>query len=195
MPKKLSLANIQSLRKQALRHIDEDAFFASYTADRQMVLKLLNDALATEIVCVLRYRRHHFLTKDVQSKSIADEFLIHTNEEQWHADQLAERIAQLGGEPELVTNSVITTCCSEQQREDESEDESLVSMIQKDLLAERNSIDNYRDIIQSIGHQDFTTRRMLEGILTLEEEHADELAELLEDLPEDLKKETWGRSK
>lgn len=94
----------------------------------------------------------------------------------------------MGGKPEWVTNSVITTRCPEQQ----GEDESLVSMIQEDLLAERNSIDNYRDIIQFIGDQDFTTRRMLEGILTLEQEHADELTELLEGLPEELKKETWG---
>ncbi|MGZ8163361.1 MAG: ferritin-like domain-containing protein [Methylobacter sp.] len=187
MAKKLSLANIQSLRKQALRHMDEEAISARHTSDRQMVLTLLNDALAAEIICVLRYRRHYFLTKDVQLKSIPDEFLIHANEEQWHVDQLAERIAQLGGEPELVTHSVFITRCTEQV----GEDETLVKMIQEDLLAERKSINNYRGIIQSIGDQDFTTRRMLEGILALEEEHADELAELMESLLEELKKETW----
>jgi bacterioferritin len=188
MAKKLSPANIQSLRKQALRHMDEEAISAKHSSDRQRVLTLLNDALAAEIVCVSRYRRHYFLTKDVQIKSIADEFLIHANEEQWHVDQLAERIAQLGGEPEQVTHSVIITRCPEP----EGEDESLVKMIHEDLLAERKSIDNYRGIIHSIGDQDFTTRRMLEGILALEEEHADELEELLEGLSEELKNETWS---
>ncbi|CAA9892460.1 Bacterioferritin (Cytochrome b1) [Candidatus Methylobacter favarea] len=187
MSKKLSLANIHSLRKQALHHIDEDALAFSYNADRQRVLKLLNDALAAQLLCVLRYRRHYSLSKDVQLKTIAEEFLVHANEEQWHADQLAERIAQLGGEPELATEAMIITECSAQAREDES----LVSMLQEDLLAERNSIANYRRLIHSVGERDYPTRRMLEGILVLEEEHADELEELLESLPEELKKDTW----
>ncbi|MDD5578531.1 MAG: ferritin-like domain-containing protein [Methylobacter sp.] len=186
MLKKLALANIQSLRKQALRHVDEDAFSIKCTVDRQRVLKLLNEVLAIEITGVLRYRRHYALTKDIQSKSIADEFLIHANEEQWHADQLAERIGQLGGEPELVT-SVITPYCQEQQ----DENASLEVMIQQDLRAQQTSIDRYRDLIEFIGDHDFITRRMLEGILILKEEHVDELAELLESLPEERRKEAW----
>lgn len=155
---------------------------AGYGADREMVLKLLNDALATEIVCVLRYRRHHFMAKGIQSKGIADEFLVHANEEQGHADQIAERIVQLGGEPDFAPESLVSRSHAEYVVGD-----SLIDMIKEDLVAERIAIDSYRGIIHYLGEQDPTTGRMLEGILAVEEQHADELADLLQGLPAELK--------
>ena len=176
------LTDIQTLRKQARQHIDEGAVTAGYAADREIVLKLLNDALATEIVCVLRYRRHHFMAKGIHAKGIADEFLVHANEEQGHADEIAERIVQLGGEPDFAPGGLATRSHAEYV-----EGDTLVDMIKEDLVAERIAIDSYRDIIQYIGDHDSTTRRMLEGILAVEEKHADELADLLEELPTEWK--------
>jgi len=178
MTKKPFLTDVQTLRKQARQHIEEGAVTAGYGADRETVLKLLNDALATEIVCVLRYRRHHFMAKGIQSKSIADEFLVHANEEQGHADQLAERIVQLGGEPDFAPNGLVSRSHSEYVTGD-----SLLDMIKENLVAERIAIDSYREMIQYLGEQDPTTGRMLEGILAVEEQHADELADLLQGLP------------
>ncbi len=176
------LTDVQTLRKQARQHIDEGAVTAGYTADREIVLGLLNDALATEMVCVLRYRRHHFMAKGIHAKGIADEFMVHANEEQGHADELAERIVQLGGEPDFSPTSLATRSHAEYVAGD-----TLVDMIKEDLVAERIAIDSYRDIIQYIGNYDSTTRRMLEGILAVEEKHADELADLLEELPAEWK--------
>lgn len=183
MAKKSFLTDVQTLRKQARQHIEEGAVTAGYGADREKVLKLLNDALATEIVCVLRYRRHHFMAKGIHSKSITDEFLVHANEEQGHADQIAERIVQLGGEPDFAPESLVSRSHSEYVAGD-----SLIDMIKEDLVAERIAIDSYRDMIQYLGEQDPTTRRMLEGILAVEEQHADELADLLQGFPAELKK-------
>ncbi len=174
-----SLTDVKTLRARARLHLAEGAVTAGYGADREIVLKLLNDALATEIVCVLRYRRHHFMAKGIQSKSIADEFLVHSNEEQSHADQIADRIVQLGGEPDFAPNGLVNRSHAEYV-----EGSSLVDMITENVVAERIAIDSYRDIIQYIGDRDPTTRRMLEGILAVEEQHADELADLLEGLPE-----------
>ena len=182
MTNKPFLTDIQTLRKQARQHIEEGAVTAGYTADRETVLKLLNDSLATEIVCVLRYRRHHFMAKGIHSKGIADEFLVHANEEQGHADQIAERIVQLGGEPNFSPEGLLSRSHSEYITGD-----SLLEMIKENLVAERIAIDSYRDIIQYLGEQDPTTRRMLEGILAVEEQHADELADLLQGLPAELK--------
>ncbi|HTE94036.1 MAG TPA: ferritin-like domain-containing protein [Bradyrhizobium sp.] len=151
---------------------------AGYDADRKTVLKLLNDALATEIVCVLRYRRHHFMAKGIDAKSVADEFLAHANEEQGHADQLAERIVQLGGEPDFSPDSLTSRSHAEYV-----EGDSLVGMIKENLVAERIAIESYRDVIQYLGAKDSTTRRMLEAILAMEEEHADDLSDLLDDSP------------
>jgi len=178
MDAKASITDVQTLRRQARQHIDKGAVTAGYTADRVTVLKLLNDALATEIVCMLRYRRHHFMAKGIQSKSVADEFLIHSNEEQGHADQIAERIVQLGGEPDLAPQGLANRSHAEYVAGD-----SLADMIKEDLVAERIAIDSYRDAIQYLGDQDPTTRRMLEAILAVEEQHADELADLLLGLP------------
>lgn len=176
------LTDVQTLRMQARQHIDEGAVTAGYTADRKTVLKLLNEALATEIVCVLRYRRHHFMARGINSKSIASEFLIHANEEQGHADLIAERIVQLGGEPDFSPDSLTSRSHAEYV-----EGNSLMDMIKENLVAERIAIDSYREMIQYLGDQDPTTRRMLEGILSVEEEHADDLVDVLEGLPAEIK--------
>jgi bacterioferritin len=172
------LTDIKTLRQRACQHIDEGAVTASYDADRATVLKLLNDALATEIVCVLRYRRHHFMAKGLDAKSVADEFLQHANEEQAHADQIAARIVQLGGEPDFSPDTLTRRAHAEYVPGG-----SLVDMIREDLVAERIAIDSYREIVNFLGERDSTTRRMMEEILAVEEEHADELADLLADLP------------
>jgi len=178
MDMKNRLTEVQALRKRARQHIDGGAVTAGYGADREMVLKLLNESLATEIVCVLRYRRHHFMAKGIESKSIADEFLVHSNEEQGHADQLAERIVQLGGEPDFSPQGL-----AERSHAEYVEGATLEGMIKEDLVAERIAIDSYRGFIQYLGDKDPTTRRMLESILAVEEQHADELAGLLQDMP------------
>ena len=173
------LSDIQSIRKRAREHIREGAVTSGYSADRKTVLKILNEALATEIVCVLRYKRHYFMASGINAKSVAAEFLEHANEEQGHADQIATRIVQLGGAPNLSPDGLATRSHSEYQ-----EGENLVDMIQEDLVAERIAIDTYREIIQYLGNDDPTTRRMMEGILASEEEHAEDLSSLLEELGE-----------
>jgi bacterioferritin len=180
MPKSSFLTDIQSLRKRARQHIEEGSVTAGYSADRKIVLKLLNDSLATELVCVLRYRRHHFMAQGIHSQAVAQEFLDHSNEEQGHADQIAARIVQLGGAPDFAPDGLASRSHAEYV-----EGSSLLSMIREDLVAERIAIDSYRDIVQYLGNQDPTTRRMMEAILTVEEQHADELAGLLETLPEE----------
>ena len=176
------MTDIKTLRERARQHIDEGAVTASYAADRETVLKLLNDSLATEIVCVLRYRRHYFMAKGLQAKSIADEFLLHSNEEQGHADQIADRIVQLGGEPNLAPDGLTSRSHAEYV-----EGHTLVDMIKEDLVAERIAIDSYREIVKYLGAKDSTTRRMMEGILAVEEEHADDMADLLVDLPAEMR--------
>lgn len=178
MTTQTALSDVSTLRQQARAHIDQGAVTAGYAADRTEVLKLLNDALATELVCVLRYRRHHFMARGLHAKSTADEFLVHSNEEQGHADQLAQRIVQLGGEPDFSPDSL-----SGRSHAEYVAGASLVDMIREDLVAERIAIDSYRELIAYIGHQDPTTSQMLKGILAVEEEHADELADLLVGLP------------
>lgn len=176
------LTDVSTLRKQARQSLDDGAVTAGYTADRSEVLRLLNEALATEMVCVLRYRRHHFMARGINAKSIADEFLVHANEELGHADQIAERIVQLGGEPDYSPLTLL-----ERSHAEYVEADSLVGMIREDLVAERIAIDSYRDMVRYLGTQDPTTRRMLEEILAVEEEHADELSDLLAGLPIEMK--------
>ena len=178
MPDSAAMTEVQTLRQRARQHLEEGAVPAGYSADRKTVLKLLNDALATEIVCVLRYRRHHFMARGIHSQAVADEFLEHSNEEQGHADQIAERIVQLGGEPNFSPEGLVTRSHAEYV-----EGSTLSEMIKEDLVAERIAIDSYRDFIQYLGDQDPTTRRLLEGILAVEEEHADDLADLLQVVP------------
>lgn len=171
------LTDIKTLRERARKHIHDGAVTAGYSADRDTVVRLLNEALATEIVCVLRYRRHHFMASGINAQSVAAEFLIHANEEQVHADEIAGRIVQLGGEPNFSPEGLLTRSHAEYV-----EGDSLAGMIEEDLVAERVAIDSYREMIQYLGTDDSTTRRMLEGILAMEEEHADDLVALLQEM-------------
>jgi bacterioferritin len=171
------LTDIKTLRARARQHIENGAVTSGYRADRATVIKLLNEALATEIVCVLRYRRHHFMAAGMNAEPVAQEFLVHANEEQQHADQIAARIVQLNGEPNFSPEGLLSRSHAEYV-----EGENLVGMIKEDLIAERIAIDSYREMIEYIGDKDTTTSRMLEGILAMEEEHADDLVGLLEDL-------------
>jgi len=173
-----SLTDKATLRRRARQHVDEGAVTASYSADREQVLQMLNEVLATEIVCMLRYRRHHFMARGITSRSIADEFLEHANEEQEHADQVAERIVQLGGEPDFSPDTLTGRSHAEYVP-----GTTLVDMIKENLVAERIAIDSYREMVAYVGAKDSTTRRLLETILAVEEEHADELADLLQGLP------------
>ena len=176
--KNAALSNVAILRKRAREHIDDGAVTATYSADRAAVLTLLNEALATELVCVLRYRRHHFMAKGIVAKSIADEFLVHSQEEQGHADKIADRIVQLGGEPDFNPDTLTSRSHAEYVA-----GTSLVDMIKENLVAERIAIDSYREMVRYMGTEDSTTRRMLEEILSVEEEHADEMSDLLQNLP------------
>jgi bacterioferritin len=169
------LTDVQSLRESARRHIEEGAVTERYSADRDKVLEMLNEALATELVCVLRYRHDHFMARGFGSKVVADEFMEHATEELGHADEIAERIVQLGGEPRFNPNELTQRSHSEYRV-----GKTLQEAIQENLVAERIAIDSYREMIQYIGDSDPTTRRMLEGILATEEEHADDLADLLD---------------
>ncbi len=178
MTTRSKLTDVTTLRAQARKHIEQGAVTAGYSADRNEVLKQLNAALATEMVCVLRYRRHHFMARGIHAKSIADEFLAHSNEEQGHADQLAGRIVQLGGEPDFAPDGL-----SARSHAEYVAGTTLLDMIKEDLVAERIAIDSYREFIQYLGDQDPTTSHMLKQILAVEEQHADELADLLEGLP------------
>jgi bacterioferritin len=172
------LTDIQTLRARARQHIEEGAVTSGYAADRDAVIKLLNEALATEIVCTLRYRRHYFMAKGIHSQSVAEEFLQHSNEEQQHADRIAERIVQLGGEPDFSPEGLAGRSHAEY-----IEAGSLIEMIKEDLVAERVAIESYGEMIRYIGDKDPTSRRVLEEILAVEEEHAEELADLLEGIP------------
>ncbi|HPW14554.1 MAG TPA: ferritin-like domain-containing protein [Nitrospira sp.] len=168
------IKDVQTIRERARQHIEEGAMTFDYKADRETVIKLLNEALATEIVCVLRYRRHYFMAEGMNAESVKSEFLAHAGEEQAHADQLAERIVQLGGEPNLSPEGLADRSHSEY-----IEGENLEDMIKEDLVAERIAIESYRDMIAFVGSDDPTTRRLLEEILMKEEEHAEDLVSLL----------------
>ena len=165
------------MRKRARQHIENGAVTEGYRADRETVVKLLNEALATEIVCVLRYKRHYFMATGIHAESVAAEFLQHANDEQGHADQIGARIVQLGGEPNLNPQGLLTRSHAEYV-----EGENLIDMIKEDLVAERIAIDSYRDMINYLGNDDPTSRRLMENILAVEEEHADDLVNLLGEL-------------
>jgi len=171
------LTDVKTLRERARQHIEKGAVTEGYKADRETVNKVLNEALATEIVCVLRYKRHYFMASGIHAESVAAEFLQHANEEQGHADLIAQRIVQLGGEPNFNPEGLLSRSHAEYV-----EGDTLLDMIKEDLVAERIAIDSYREIIQYLGNDDPTTRRMMEGILAMEEEHADDLVNLLDDL-------------
>jgi len=174
------LSDIKELRRRARSHIEEGAVTEAYRADRETVRRLLNEALATEIVCVLRYKRHYYMASGIHAQAVAAEFLEHAGEEQGHADLIAARIVQLGGEPDLNPEGLLTRSHSEYV-----EGDGLIEMIKEDLVAERIAIDSYGEMVRYIGDDDPTTRRMLEGILATEEEHADDLRTLIETLGRD----------
>ncbi len=172
------VADLQAIRKRAREHMEEGPVTQSYKADREAVIKVLNDALATEIVCVLRYRRHHYMAKGINSEPIAAEFMEHALEEQGHADKISVRITQLGGAPDLNPDSLTKRSHSQYV-----EGSSLKDMIKENLVAERIAIDSYREIIRFLGEKDSTSRRLMEEILEKEEEHADDMANLLAQVP------------
>jgi bacterioferritin len=177
MSSKQFISDVEAIRKRARQHMEQGAVTDGYKADRPTVLKILNEALATEIVCVLRYKRHYFMAAGINAKGVAAEFLQHANEEQGHADLIAARIVQLGGAPDLSPDGLASRSHSQYV-----EGENLHEMLQENLVAERIAIDTYRDMISYLGNDDPTTRRMLETILAMEEEHAEDLGTLLADL-------------
>lgn len=172
---KAGLTDVATLRERARKSIDDGAITESYTADRKVVIKLLNEALATEWVCVLRYYRHYFMASGMLADSVKAEFLEHAQQEQEHANKIAERIVQLGGEPDLNPDTLTDRAHAEYKP-----GKDLRDMVKEDLIAERIAIDSYREMINYIGDRDTTTKRMLEYVLSQEEEHADDMADLLD---------------
>jgi bacterioferritin len=179
------LSDIQELRRRARQHMEKGAVTEGYKADRATVVKLLNEALATEIVCVLRYKFHYFMASGIDSQAVKTEFLEHANEEQQHADMISERITQLDGRPNYNPEGLSSRSHSEYK-----EGTTLLDMIREDLVAERVAIESYSEMIRYVGDDDPTTRRMLEGILATEEQHADDMKTLLETIG---KKQGQGR--
>ena len=171
------LTDTQTLRARARKHIEEGAVTKGYAANRDAVIKLLNEALATELICVLRYKRHYFMAKGINAEPVKVEFLEHANEEMAHADLIAKRITELGGEPDFSPNGL-----SERSHAEYVAGDTLIAMIKEDLIAERIAIESYREMIAYLGDTDPTTQRMLKEILAMEEEHADELASLTENI-------------
>jgi bacterioferritin len=184
MSKKPFLTDVKTLRKRARQHIEEGAVTSSYGGDTTTAIKVLNDALATEIVCVLRYKRHYFMAKGIHAAPVAAEFLEHATDEQAHADRISERIVQLGGAPNLSPEGLLTR--SHTEYVDAGDD--LLEMIKENLVAERIAVDSYREIATYFAAFDTTTRKMIEEIQAEEEEHADDLADLLKGLPKDFKR-------
>ena len=175
------ISDLEALRKRAREQMMKGAVTPSYPeADRKAIVELLQTALATELVCVLRYKRHYFVTHGIRAKFVSAEFLEHANEEQAHADKIAERIVQLGEDPDLNPATLLSRSHSEYD-----EATSLRAMLEADLFAERIAIESYREMVNFVGTRDSTTRRLLESILAQEEEHAEDLVDLLEDLPKD----------
>lgn len=177
MTKKPFVADIKKISERARKHMQKGAVTEGYKADREKIIALLNEVLATEIVCTLRYKNHYFLASGIYSEPVAKEFLEHAEQEQEHADIVSRRIVQLQGKPNWSPKGLESRSHAEYV-----EGESLTQMIQENLVAERIAIDTYREMVIYIGEDDPTTRRILESILAQEEEHADELANLLSDL-------------
>jgi len=171
------LSDIKTLRKRARQHVEDGAVTRGYAADLDAVIKLLNQSLATELVCVLRYRRHFFMAKGIHAESVKAEFLAHAAEELAHADLIAKRIVELGGEPDFSPDTL-----SVRSHAEYVEGHTLNAMIKEDLIAERIAIESYREMIVYLGEHDPTTRRLLKEILAVEEEHADDLASLLQSI-------------
>ena len=180
-PSQPFLTDVKELRRRARQHIENGAVTEAYRGDRVVVIRLLNEALATEIVCILRYKRHFYMASGIHAQAVAAEFLQHAGEEQGHADQIAARITQLGGEPDFNPEGLATRSHAQYV-----EGTSLIDMIKEDLVAERIAIDSYGEMIRYIGDNDPTTRRMLEGILAVEEEHAEDMKTLIESVAHDV---------
>lgn len=180
-PKNPFLTDIKELRRRARQHIEKGAVTEAYRGDRDVVIRILNEALATEIVCVLRYKRHYFMATGINAQAVAAEFLQHAGEEQGHADEISARITQLGGAPDLNPEGLTSRSHAEYV-----EGNSLLDMIKEDLVAERIAIDSYSEMIRYVGDNDPTTRRMLEGILAVEEEHAEDMKTLIESMVRDV---------
>jgi bacterioferritin len=178
------LTDIREIRRRARQHIENGAVTDGYKGDRKVVLRVLNEALATEIVCVLRYKRHHYMAKGIHSQAVAEEFLEHAAEEQEHADLIAERITQLDGEPNFNPEGLLTRSHSEYV-----EGESLIDMIREDLVAERIAVESYSEIIRYLSDNDPTSRRLMESILAKEEEHAEEMKTLLDTIAREERRE------
>jgi len=174
MSKRSFISSIEEIRKRAREHVENGAVTQGYALDRETVIRALNESLATEIVCTLRYKQHYYQCSGLNAEPIAAEFLEHAQQEQEHADQLAERITQLGGKPNMNPAGVI-----DRAHADFAETDDIQEMLKENLIAERIAVDTYRELIQFIGDKDPTTRRMLEDILAVEEEHADDLADLM----------------
>jgi bacterioferritin len=169
------VSDLSKIRNRARQHMEKGAVTENYKADRKAVLKVLNEVLATEMVCMLRYKRHYFMAAGIDAEAIKAEFLQHANEEQQHADWVATRITQLNGAPNFNPEGLATRSHSEYQ-----EGENLVEMIKEDLYAERIAIESYAEIVRWIGGDDPTTRKLIEDILKVEEEHADDLKNMLQ---------------
>lgn len=170
-----TFTDVKTLRARARKDVDEGAVTASYSADRKQVIRLLNQALATEWVCVLRYYRHYYSAKGMLVDAVKGEFLEHAQQELAHAGMLSERIVQLGGEPDLDPSTLATRSHAEYKT-----GKDLRDMVRENLIAERIAIDSYREMINWVGDRDTTTKRILEHILAQEEEHADDMADLLD---------------
>src|SRR5437879_10475873 len=169
--------DIKELQRRAREHVEKGAVTPAYRGDVETAVRLLNEALATEIVCTLRYRRHHYMAAGIHYQAVADEFMEHAQQEQEHADRIAERIRQLGGAPDFNPQGLLTRSHAQY-----AEGNSLVDMIKEDLIAERIAIESYTEMVRWFGDRDPTSRRLMEEILAKEEEHADDMATLLETL-------------
>jgi bacterioferritin len=177
------LTDIKELQRRAREHVEKGAVTTAYRGDASTAIKLLNEALATEIVCVLRYKRHYFMASGIHSQSVADEFLQHANEEQQHADKIAARIVQLDGAPDFNPQGLLTRSHAQY-----AEGNSLIDMIKENLIAERIAIESYLELIRWFGDNDPTSRRLIESVLEQEEEHAEDMKTLLETLDQPQKK-------
>ena len=172
---KLPLTDVKTLRERARQHIEAGAITPGYSADREAVINMLNAALATELVCTLRYKRHFFMASGLAAEGVAAEFAEHATQELGHADQIAGRIVQLGGQPDFHPDHLTRASHAEYV-----EGTTLIDMIRENLIAERIAIDSYREMVNFVGTDDSTTRRLLEEILAVEEEHAEDLVSLLD---------------
>ena len=173
------IADVQKMRERARKNIEAGAVTKGYKAKREQVIAVLNEALATELVCILRYKRHYYMADGINAESVKTEFLQHANEEQQHADWIAQRITQLNGAPNFNPEGL-----AERSHSEYAEGTDLVEMIKEDLVAERIAIESYSEIVRWLGNDDPTTRKLMEDILKMEEEHADDMKNLLARMPQ-----------